>query len=107
MSSVFERRRAEACLSDLTIDRFLARDLPPDEAAGAEAHAVACSRCTERLAEVRGEKERFPVDGWKAPMRRPLPFLRAALALAAGIAIAIVVLPSADRTEDLRTKGAP
>jgi hypothetical protein len=43
-----ERERPEACITDLTFDRWLAQEVTADEEAGLSAHLASCARCRER-----------------------------------------------------------
>jgi hypothetical protein len=52
-----ERSRKQDCLSDLELDRMMAGELA-DQAA-ARAHLAGCARCTARVADIEGDRDRY------------------------------------------------
>lgn len=59
-----KRRLSEDCLSDLQLDRWLARELSQREQPKLEVHVARCSSCRERRAELEEEHRLF---GQSAP----------------------------------------
>lgn len=129
-----KRRQSEDCLSDLRLDRWLARELSPREQQELEAHLARCVSCRERRVELEEEQRRFgqSAPGLAAasrlrvvapgpgviPLRAPGArgrWLAGAGALAAVAALALLVTrtapspvsPSATdaRSHGVRTKG--
>lgn len=87
-------------VSELSIDRLVAGELPPGDAAAMRDHASACDRCGTLLADALAAKRevlpRLPLP------RRRAPYVAAVAALAAGT-LAIVSWPHAQPM--VRTKG--
>ncbi|WP_434420153.1 DUF4384 domain-containing protein [Nannocystis pusilla] len=109
-------QRPTGCLSDLVIDRLIVGEL--DDAARVEVlgHAAACTWCTARIAELRGEQQVFAAGPVPLALHRPKRrFLGVSAALAAAAALALVFLPDRSGPEPepapvpgdvVRTKGA-
>ena len=89
-------------VSELSIDRLLAGELPPGDVAAMRDHASACERCGALLADALAAKRevlpRLPLPHSRAP------WIAAVAALAAG-ALLVASWPHAAPT--VRTKGAP
>ena len=109
-------RRADACLSDLALDRIVTGDAGASDAdVVAVEHVAGCLRCNGRLAEFRAAQERdaplvaalFARAPSVVPLRRRL-WLATALPLMAAAAIILLLLPRLLRgpTPDTREKGA-
>lgn len=129
-----KRRLSEDCLSDLQLDRWLARELSQREQHKLEVHVARCSSCRERRVELEDEQRRFgqsapelaaasqpratePAPGvtpLRAPGARGL-WLAGAGALAAAAALALLVNrtalspvspgPTDTPSHGIRTKG--
>ena len=56
------RRHNPQCLSDLTLDRWLAGELVPSEARRAEAHVASCEGCRSRRVELLESRHGFRGD---------------------------------------------
>ncbi len=89
-------------VSELSIDRLLAGELPPGDVAAMRDHAAACERCGLLLADaLAAKREALP----RLPLPRSrAPYVAAVAALAAG-GLAIVSWPRSEPR--VRTKGAP
>ena len=100
--------RPEGCLSDFTLDRWLAGELSGPEAAVVEGHAAGCARCGRRADEIRGERDAFGRDAPPLVRRRaaraPARWLWGSGALAA--AAAGILLFAHAHDDGTRTKGA-
>ena len=108
-------RRAEACLSDLALDRLIAGEHAGEIDSAAEAHVRGCARCGERLAEFRAAQERdaslLDELARKAPTASVTPlrrrvWLTTALPLFAAAAILLLLLPRLLRGPAEREKGS-
>lgn len=90
-------------VSELSIDRLLAGELPPGDVAAMRDHASACERCGLLLADALAAKRevlpRLPLP------RRRTPYVAAAVAALAAGALAIVSWPRS--APMVRTKGTP
>lgn len=90
--------------SELSVDKLLTDELPPDAAAALRAHAADCARCGETLDDAvttRAQFARIDAAAWKGARRKHWP-TAAPLAMAAALAIALAW----PRTQDhVRTKG--
>lgn len=106
--------RPADCLSDLSLDAWLARDLDEDGACSVSTHLALCSRCRGREAELsrhRAEFRRVHAEppAWLVAAALPQQHAktrRAAwwtAAIAAAAAATLALLPRAD--ESVRTKG--
>lgn len=89
-------------VSELSIDRLLAGELPPGDVAAMRDHASACDRCGTLLADALAA-QRTPLPRLPLPRSRT-PILAAVAALAAGV-LAVASWPHA--APAVRTKGAP
>ncbi|WP_373048629.1 hypothetical protein [Vulgatibacter sp.] len=107
----------EGCVSDLTLDRFLAGELEETpEGMQVQAHLATCSRCAGRKASFEADAERFDeeifVQGLaaqaarkaKAPARR-IPFASIMGAVAAAAAVVLVVVLPKNEEMGYRSKG--
>lgn len=107
----------QACVSDLAIDRYLARELSTVASDSLESHAASCPRCSERLSVLRADagstRDALPALP-RAPQSR-VPWV-GVLAVAAGLLLAVMagraflggdeaVAPAPDRIAQTRTKG--
>jgi len=92
-------------VSELSIDRLLAGELPPGDVAAMRDHAGACDRCGQLLADALSAKREvlppLPLPRGRAPY---VGVLVAVAALAAG---ALVVASWPHAQPMVRTKGAP
>lgn len=90
------------CLSNLALDRLLVEELKDHGRAAAMSHVSGCARCTARLREMKGERERFAAEVRPlalppalAVVRRPFSgralFAGGAVALGATVAILMFV----------------
>ncbi|MGA9521184.1 MAG: DUF4384 domain-containing protein [Myxococcaceae bacterium] len=109
------RRRADACLSNLALDRLLAGELDGQEQGkSARAHLELCSECSARYRELTARQAGFPQEVWvagevaRAKRRTRGPQLwRVAgptLGLAAAAALLLVVVPQVEEGSE-RIKG--
>lgn len=109
-------------VSELSIDRLLAGELPADDAASMRAHASSCPRCNALFDDALAAQRAFscearpaieiplPFRERAASRRRFAPWIAASSALAAGFALALVwprtsSAPS-EAVDQVRTKGA-
>jgi hypothetical protein len=92
-------------VSELSIDRLLAGELPPGDVAAMRDHAAACDRCGALLADaLSAKREVLP----RLPLPRTrTPYVAAVGALAAVAAGALVVASWPHAQPVVRTKGAP
>lgn len=118
MSTALAAAAWPACLSALRLDRFLAAELSPAEAAEVRGHLDGCARCAAALAGLEAARDSahlpplqvVPLDGPAAPLpsvarqarRRVMATLVGGLAAAA--ALLLVVRPEAPAE---RAKGRP
>ncbi len=91
------RQRAETCLSDLILDRWIAGEIREgtELSAAVKAHAASCSSCAARLQRLEAAKATFPAELWVARARRPrrIVALGALSALAAALLLFLVRPP--------------
>jgi hypothetical protein len=104
------RTREETCLTDFTLDRWLASELSEREESSARAHLSTCGRCEARHAALRRERERFAAEA--APLVLPPrrarawhPWLASGGAALAMAAFALLLLRPHGAAEGTRTKG--
>jgi len=103
---MLSRTRNEGCLSDLTLDEFLAGQLDHHVGAAAAAHLHACPMCRDRAAEVGRDRAMFRAAPPTFPRRRwRLPAAAGAIAAAAAALVAIAVRPG--EPPATRAKGSP
>ncbi len=104
------RPRSGDCLSNLVLDRLLIEELKDDGRAAAMSHVSGCSRCSERLRELRSERDRFAAEArplalprsLRAPRRQPSGralFAGGAVALGAAVAILLFVRRGRDELD--------
>jgi hypothetical protein len=105
------KRRAAACLSDLTLDRLVAGEAV---GAAAEAHAVGCEHCGARLAAFRADQARDAALVAELQANAKLPsvvpwkrrvWMATALPLFAAAAIILLLLPRLLHAPGEREKG--
>jgi hypothetical protein len=110
------RTRADACITDLAFDHWLANDLAPDARVELEQHLAGCTRCQTRKAELEAKAAAFlasapsfkpraaaPVVALR-PRRKVAPFVAAGLAAAAAV---LLMFRSTDEALDTtRSKGS-
>lgn len=93
-------------VSELAIDRLLAGEVAPPDAAAMRDHAVACTRCRALLADAEATQRAFaaapPPLGLPVPIRKPR-WIAAASAVAAA-AVLVVAWPRQEAPA-VRTKG--
>lgn len=108
-------------VSELSIDRLLAGELPADDADAMRSHAASCPRCNalfdDALVAQRAFSEARPALELplpfqdRAPRRRRIaPAIAAVTALAAGFALALAwprTSAPLEEADQVRTKGAP
>jgi len=95
----FSRSRAEGCLSDLRIDRWVRGELASDDEAGARQHLAGCDACRARVGEIEAARASFRTSA--PPLTRPRPRRRrwtawtvgASTALAAAAALVLFLQP--------------
>lgn len=102
-------------VSELSIDRLLAGELPADDASAMRDHAASCPRCNALLDDALDVQRTFapPLEfplsfQERAPRRRIAPWIAATTALAAGFLL-VFAWPRAGSPaveERVRTKGA-
>jgi hypothetical protein len=96
---VLERQRPETCLSDLSLDRWLAGELA-GELAGRQgdvvrSHLRQCPTCGDRLRALQREPEILPGPVHPRPRwRRPIAAASGFAALAGAIALVAILRPS-------------
>jgi hypothetical protein len=98
-----------ACLSALRLDRWMAGELGAAESEKVRAHAAGCERCASAVEALRAARDGVTLPPLRivlAPARRK-PRIRAALAMAAGLAAAagLVLVLRTDAPGE-RAKGA-
>src|SRR4051812_2166596 len=107
VKTMLSRSRSETCVSDLLLDEILVGELTTPEERAAHAHLDACRACSDRLQELR--KDRDPLPALRSPRAQRWPSAaRVALggAVAAALAIFVVRAPGTV-TPSTRTKGGP
>ena len=94
-------------VSDLRWDRWLAGELPREDAAAAVAHAESCERCGARMRELTAARDAFRDRPFPIALkrRRRGVWLGAAATLAAAAAAAVLVLRPGNPDGGERTKG--
>jgi hypothetical protein len=106
--------RPDDCLSDLALDRLLARELDgrPEKETGL-AHLATCARCQQRRAQLEAEPAQVPGEtllrdlARRRVRRRRAPLVAAISLLAAAAAVVLLVRPRPDAAPpaDTRLKG--
>jgi hypothetical protein len=103
-------------VSELSIDRMLAGELPPADADAMRDHAASCTRCGELLADAQAVQTAFAVERPRLAIPRPqrrhtIAIVAATTALAAGLLIGLSWPHAPESAVDLpaavRTKGKP
>ncbi|HVK63758.1 MAG TPA: zf-HC2 domain-containing protein [Polyangium sp.] len=119
MRPVLTRTRAETCLSDLRLDRLVARELDAADERETRAHLEGCARCTARLATIEADRAAFLADPPPLPAVRPVakvprlarwaPRVAAMVVAAAALVLWFRARPAGEDPDDpaTRIKGHP
>jgi hypothetical protein len=100
------------CLSDFTLDQRVCGESDGDRAVAVQEHLAGCGRCSQRLEELRRERDAFAAEPWppapravRSTPRRPPRWAVATVSVAAAIAALVLLVPRKDRDGETRTKG--
>jgi hypothetical protein len=97
----------QPCVSELLIDRLLAGELAPAEAAQARTHAADCAVCHELVSHAEAIARRFaanPPPLRLSSHRRGIAVASAAIAMAAAVVV-VAIRPPREAPPEVRTKG--
>lgn len=95
-------------VSELAIDRLIAGEIDPFDAAVMREHAAECARCEAALTDALEVKRAFsaPLSAIPLPRRRlAAPAIAAITAVAAVVAV-VIAWPRGEPAEEVRTKGS-
>lgn len=106
MSTILVDAAWPACLSALTLDRWMAEELSPAEAERVRTHAEGCARCAAAARSLRETRDATVLPPLRPGRPRRIAWRAGIAALAAGVAIAAGFAVSLRPDPSERTKGS-